>query len=67
VGLSDGLPVHSKVYTNTLIPVNIQIPNLIISIRSITYEVLHAWTVGGRNWSQSLLRVRAPDPEVEGV
>ena len=42
-------------------------PNHMILIRSVSYEVLHVWSVGGRNWSQSHLRVRALAPEVEGV
>jgi hypothetical protein len=40
---------------------------IMILIRSISYEVLHAWTVGGRNWRRSLWTVRAPAPEVEGA
>jgi hypothetical protein len=39
----------------------------VILIRNVPYDVLHVWTVGGRNWSRSHLRVRASVPEAEGV
>lgn len=65
--VQNGLLARRIFCTNTVTPVNIQIPSHMVLIRNISYEVWHAWTVGGRNWSQSLLRARAPVPEVEGV